>query len=193
MHNLLLENIAENVNLTAEEQETIKNYFIPRRLKKRQFLLQEGDICDRITFVSKGTLVSFSIDEKGNEHAISFAFEGYWVGDWVSLYGHEPSRLTIEALEACELLQIRAENQELLFTKVPAYERFIRIHHQNTCMELQRRLEGSLGLCADEKYDRMIKQSPVLAEKLPLGLIASYLGVSKETLSRIRRQKFAYS
>jgi CRP-like cAMP-binding protein len=193
MHNLLLENIAENVILTSEEQETIKKYFMPRRLKKRQLLLQEGDICDRFTFVSKGALVTFSIDEKGNEHAISFAFDGYWVGDWASLYGHEPSRLTIEALEACELLQIRAEYQELLFTKVPAYERYMRIHHQNTCMALQKRLESSLGLCADEKYDRLIKHSPILATKVPLNLIASYLGVSKETLSRIRKQKFAYS
>ena len=193
MHNLLLESISEHVVLTAEEQETIKKYFMPRRLKKRQFLLQEGDICDRFTFLSKGTLVSFSVDEKGNEHAISFAFEGYWVGDWVSLYGHEPSRLIIEALEACELLQIRAEYQELLFSKVPAYERYTRIRHQNTCMALQKRLESSLGLCADEKYDRLIKQSPKLATKLPLNLLASYLGVSKETLSRIRKQRFAYS
>jgi CRP-like cAMP-binding protein len=193
MHNLLLESIAEHVRLTSEEQETIRKYFMPRRLKKRQYVLQEGTVCDRFSFVAKGTLVSYSIDEKGNEHALSFAFEGCWAVDWASLYNHEPSGLTIQTLEASELLQIRAEYQELLFALVPAYERYIRINHQQTCVALQKRLEGSLGLSADEKYDRLVKQSPALATKVPLNLIASYLGVSKETLCRIRKHRFAYS
>jgi CRP-like cAMP-binding protein len=190
MYNLLLDKIIEKVNLTCAEQEIIQQYFVPKRLKKRQYLLQEGNVCDRLTFVSNGSLVSYSTDDKGCEHVISFAFDGCWAGDWASLYGKQPSSLTIEALQPCELLQIRAEHQELLFTLVPAYERFMRINHQNTCAAFQRRLESSLGLCADERYTRLIEESPVLAARIPLNLIASYLGVTPETLSRVRKQKY---
>jgi CRP-like cAMP-binding protein len=191
MYRLLLKKMCEKVDLTHEEQEIIKKFFTPKKLKKRQFLLEEGSICERFTFVNKGTLVSYSTDERGTEHVISFSFEGWWVGDLVSLFAKEPSRLTIEALEPCELLQLRADQQEFLFAQVPAYERFVRIKYQNACVSLQKRIESSLGLSAEEKYSRLVKQSPVIANKVPLNLIASYLGVTPETLSRVRKPKFA--
>ena len=193
MHKVLLKSISDVVPLTSEEQEIIKKYFVPKRLKKRQFLYQEGNVCDRYTYVSKGSLVTYSTDERGNQHVISFALEGYWVADLVSLYNREPSSLNTEALEHCELLQLKAGQQEELFKLVPAYERYTRIKYTDTCVELQKRIESSLGLTADEKYNRLIKQFPVLTAKIPLNLIASYLGVTPETLSRIRKQRYAFS
>lgn len=193
MHKLLLKKIGEIADLTYDEQEIIKRNFLPKKLKKRQFLLQEGDVCDRFTFVTKGTLVSYSTDRRGTEHVISFAFDGWWAGDLTSLFGKEPSRLTIEALEPCELLQLKADQQERLFTQIPTYEKYTRIKYQNACVALQKRIESSLGLSADEKYRRLIKQSPLIASKVPQHLIASYLGVTAETLSRIRKTTAAFA
>jgi CRP-like cAMP-binding protein len=192
MYKLLLEKLLEKVTLTLDEQEIIKSNFIPKKLRKKQFLLQAGDVCNRITFVGKGVLYTYSTDEKGNQHIIQFAFEGWWITNLYSYFTKEPSILNIEVLEECQLLQLSRENEEILFKKVPAFETFQRITYQHAFVALQRRVQSMLELSTEEKYNRLIEKYPHIAMRIPLNLIASYLGVTPETLSRIRKQMISY-
>ncbi|MCC5908557.1 MAG: Crp/Fnr family transcriptional regulator [Balneolaceae bacterium] len=186
MFERLKESLYEHVELTDEEWELCKNSFRPKRMLKRQFLLQEGDICRDLAFVEKGALYSYSVDSKGNQHVIRFAFDGWWMANLESFFTNTPSRINIEVLENSELLVLDKNNHEKLLEEIPAYERYHRIIIQNAYVALQQRVENALGLTADEKYARLIEQSPEFLNRVPLNLVASYLGVSPETLSRVR-------
>lgn len=186
MYQVLKESLQEHVSLTDEEWELCKNNFRPKRMLKRQFLLQEGDVCRELAFVEKGALYSFSVDLKSNQHIIRFAFEGWWIADLQSFFTRKPTNLYIEVLEDSELLVLDRRNHEKLLEEIPAYERYHRIILQNAYVALQRRVENAIGLTAEEKYNRLIEQNPTFMNRVPLNLVASYLGMSPETLSRVR-------
>jgi CRP-like cAMP-binding protein len=186
MYDQLFESVHEIVTLTDDEWELCKNSFRPKRMLKRQFLLQEGDVCRDLAFVEKGALYSYTVDSKGNQHVIRFAFEGWWMANLHSFFTGKPTRLNIEVLEECELLMLDRDNHEKLLDEVPAYERYHRIIVQNAYVAIQQRVENALGLTAEEKYERLIEQNPEFLNRVPLNLVASYLGVTPETLSRVR-------
>jgi len=186
MYERLKQSIEEHVSLSDEEWELCKNNFRPKRMLKRQFLLQEGDVCRELTFVEKGALCSYSVDSKGNQHVIRFAFDGWWIADLQSFFTKNPSTFNIEVLEDSELLMLDRENHEKLLEEILGYERYHRIIVQNAYVALQQRVENALGLTAEEKYARLIKQNPEFMNCVPLNLVASYLGMSPETLSRVR-------
>ncbi len=186
MFKLLKESIQEHVTLSDEEWELCKNNFRPKRMLKRQFLLQEGDVCRELTFVEKGALYSYSVDSKGNQHVLRFAFDGWWMANLQSFFTNEPTKLNIEVLEDSELLVLDRKNHEKLLEEIPAYERYHRIIVQNAYVALQERVENALGLTAEEKYARLIQHSPEFMNRVPLHLVASFLGISPETLSRVR-------
>jgi CRP-like cAMP-binding protein len=188
MFERLSESINKKVKLTDEELELCKSFFIPKKLRRKQFLLQEGDVCNRIAFVEKGALYSYSIDNKGAQRVIQFAFEGWWIADLYSFFTREPSNLNIEVLEECELLLIEPEQLEKLMQVVPAYNTYTRMVYQDAYVALQRRIEGTIGLTAEEKYSRFMSSYASIINRVPQHLIASYLGVTPETLSRIRKQ-----
>ncbi len=188
MYDLLFENIAVHVSLTEAEKEICKTLFIPKKLRKRQFLLQEGDVCRYTAFVEKGLLRTFTADEKGNEPILQFSMEGWWIADLYSFLTQEPSPYNVEALENCELLLITEPAWQELLKKVPTLERFFRILVQNNLIATQRRLMGSLSETAEEKYLNLIETSPSCMQRVPQHMIAAYLGITRETLSRIRSQ-----
>lgn len=188
MFEKLKESIQEHVLLSDDEWELCKNNFRPKRMLKRQFLLQEGDVCRQLTFVEKGALYSYSVDSKGNQHVLRFAFDGWWVGDLQSFFTDNPSTLNIEVLEDSELLVLDRRNHEKLLEEIPAYERYHRIIVENAYVAIQQRVENALGLTAEEKYARLIEHNPEFMNRVPLNLVASYLGMSPETLSRVRGQ-----
>lgn len=188
MYQVLKESIEEHVSLTNQEWELCKNNFRPKRMLKRQFLLQEGDVCRELAFVEKGALYSYTVDSKGNQHVIRFAFEGWWMANLQSFFTGEPTTLNIEVLDDSELLMLDRKNHEKLLDEIPAYERYHRIIVQNAYISLQQRAENALGLTAEEKYSRLVQQNPEFMNRVPLNLVASYLGVSPETLSRVRGQ-----
>jgi CRP-like cAMP-binding protein len=188
MYELLYKKINEKVSLSEEEFALCKTFFTPKKLRKKQYLLQQGDVCRYTAFVTKGLLRSYTVDEKGTEHIVQFALEGWWVADLYSFFTGEPSVYNIDAFEESELLLISKTNYELLLEQVPKLERFFRILTQNNLIALQRRLIGSFSKTAEENYIQLIHAHPNIVQRVPQHMIASFLGITPETLSRIRKQ-----
>ena len=184
----LLKSIRDKVSFTDEEVEILKPYFIPKKLRKRQYLLNAGDVCQYITFVEKGLLRSFTVDDKGNEHVVQFAIEGWWISDMGSFTSGKDAMYNIEALEDCELLNLTRQSMEELLIKLPVMERFFRMLMQNNIVALQRRVIAYMSLSAEEKYLKLLEVAPDIMTRASQQHIASYLSITPETLSRIRKK-----
>jgi CRP-like cAMP-binding protein len=153
-------------------------------------LLQQGEVSRSETFVTEGCLRAYYVNDKGEEHIAQFAVEDWWIGDLYSFLTNTPSTLHIEALEACELLQIDRPGLEDLYLKVPKLERFFRIIIQNAFIASQNRVLSSMSKTADERYQDFIRKYPNIEQRVSQYQVAAYLGVTPEFLSRIRK-KFA--
>ena len=189
MFELLFQKFAEKIELTEEEKELSRSFFLTKKLRRKQYLLQEGDVCKYVAFVEKGLLRSFTVDDKGHEHITQFAFEGWWIADQVSFLTGEPSEYNIEALEDCELLLLTKQAEDEMLEKIPKFERYFRILLQNNLIATQKRLASSLSQTAEEKYNELISVCPdTLPKRIPQHMLASFLGISPETFSRIRKQ-----
>lgn len=180
--------VTKTISITDEEFEFAKTLFLPKKLRKKHFLLQEGELCKYTAFVEKGLLRSFTIDEKGNEHILQFSLNGWWIADLYSFFTEEPSDFNIESLEDSELLLITKPSWDILLKEVPAFERYFRILIQNNLIVTQKRLLGSFSETAEEKYRKLLRDFPDIVQRVPQHMVASYLGITRETLSRIRRQ-----
>jgi len=187
MFELLYKKVNSIIPITEEELSSCKDLFVSKKLRKRQFLLQEGDVCKYQAFVEKGMLRSYTIDEKGTEHILQFASEGWWMADLSSYLTGEPSLFNIEALEDAELLLLTKPSWEKLMQTIPRSEHYFRILIQNNLVATQKRLMQSLVETAEEKYIKFTQTYPDCIQRLPQHMIASYLGLSRETLSRMRK------
>jgi CRP-like cAMP-binding protein len=188
MFEVLFQKFDEHIQLTEEEKQLCKTFFTPKKLRKRQYILQEGDVCKYVAFVEKGMLRSYTIDEKGNEHIMQFAFEGWWISDHYSFLTGEPAVYNIDALEDSELLLISKQAEEKMLQKIPKFEKYFRILLQNSLIATQRRLISSLSQNAEERYSQLISVCPTIPQRVPQHMMASFLGITPETLSRIRKQ-----
>lgn len=187
MFELLHQKLAEKISLTEEEFNYCKSLFKPKKLRKRQYFLQEGDVCKYQAFIEKGILRSYTIDEKHSEHILQFATEGWWMADLSSYVTGESSLFNIQAIEASELLLISKPSWDELMLSIPKFEHYFRILIQNHLVATQKRLMQSLSETAEEKYIKFSKAYPDCLQRVPQHMIASYLGVSRETLSRLRK------
>jgi CRP-like cAMP-binding protein len=185
---LLYDKINAITKISSLDFDYFKGLFVARRLRKRQYFLQEGDVCKYQAFVEKGLLRSYTVDDKGNEHILQFASEGWWLADLSSYLTGDPSFLNMDALEDAELMLITKDSWEAAMKKIPALEHYFRIIIQNNLVATQKRLLQSLAESAEEKYNRFLKIYPDCAARVPQHMIASYLGITRETLSRVRRQ-----
>lgn len=184
----LIKCIKEKLDLNEKDIETLKPFFIPKKLRKRQYVLNAGDVCQYITFVEKGMLRSFTVDAEGNEHVVQFAIEGWWVSDVGSFTSGKDAMYNIEALEDCELLHLSKPGMDELLIMVPMMERFFRILMQNNVVALQRRVVAYMSLSAEEKYLKLMEVAPDVMQRASQQHIASYLSITPETLSRVRKK-----
>jgi CRP-like cAMP-binding protein len=188
MFEKLIESIKEKVDLSESYIEILKPFFIPKKMRKRQYVLNAGDVCQYITFVEKGMLRSFTVDAEGYEHVVQFAIEGWWVSDVGSFVSGKDALYNIEALEDCELLHLSKSGMDELLVKLPVMERFFRLLMQGNIVALQRRVIAYMSLSAEEKYLKLMEVAPDVMQRASQQHIASYLSITPETLSRIRRK-----
>lgn len=188
MFELLQQKINAITEITEEEFDYFKSLFTTKKIRKRQYFLQEGDVSKYQAFVSTGLLRSYTVDEKANEHILQFASEGWWMADLSSYLHNEPSHMNMDAVEDCELLMLAKNAWEEAMKKIPALEHYFRIIIQNHLVATQKRLLQSLTQSAEEKYNGFLITYPDCVQRLPQHMIASYLGVTRETLSRVRKQ-----
>jgi CRP-like cAMP-binding protein len=188
MFETLRKALSKHITLTDDEFDAFVRHFTLRKYRKKQYVLQQGDICRHLFYVVKGCIRSFEVDDTGKEHIIQFSIEDWWVGDMESSTAQIPSRLNIECLENCELLFIEQTALERLYIEIPKLERFFRIIVQNAFMVSQRRLLAVMSKTALERYLEFTERYPQFMERIPNHHIASYLGIAPESLSRLRKE-----
>ena len=188
MFERLIGSIREKVDLSEKDIEILKPFFIPKKVRKRQYILNAGDVCQYITFVEKGMLRSFTVDSEGHEHVVQFAIEGWWVSDVGSFISGREAMYNIEALEDCELLHLNKSGMDELLVKLPVMERFFRLLMQSNIVALQRRVIAYMSLSAEEKYLKLMDVAPDIMQRASQQHIASYLSITPETLSRVRKK-----
>jgi len=186
--NLILQNLKRHVKLTSEEQEIFCASLKSKKVKRHQFLGEEGEISRYQNFVTNGCLRSYFVDENGFEHNVQFAIEDWWIGDMASFLSKKPGSLYIEALEDSEVLQLDNPTMEYLYIKIPKLERFFRILLQNAFISFEQRIISVISKTAEERYLEFITKYPLMEQRLPQIHIASYLGITPEFLSKIRKK-----
>ncbi|KFC19519.1 Crp/Fnr family transcriptional regulator [Chryseobacterium sp. FH1] len=192
MHQKLFSYINQYTSLTlsSEEETLIRSAFIPKKVKKKQFFLQEGDVSKYAGFIVKGAMRQYSVDDKGVEHIVHLYIENYWVNDRESATMLTPSVYNIDAWEDTDLLTITRPDMLDLITKIPSMAQMIRLMDERNAIASQRRLNSAISSTAEKRYEEFANNYPQFIQRFPQYLIASYLGVTQETLSRIKRQLF---
>lgn len=186
---LILKNIARHITLTADEEAYFLSILHPKKIKRKHFFLQEGEINRQTSFVLSGTLRAYTIDENGFEHILQFAPPDWWIADMYSFIAEKPGNLNIEAIEDTEVLTIQKKDLEQLYSTVPKFERFFRIITEKSLVAMRQRLIDNLSLTAKKRYQKFCQQYPSLINSLPQKQIAAYIGVTPEFLSKMLKEK----
>lgn len=185
----LLSYFGRLIPLNKEEKELVASTFHSRLFRKRQYVLQEGDVCTQFYFVVRGCLRMYKIDGKGSTHILQFAAENYWIIDLGSFHGVKPSALNIDALEDTVVLQIGRDDLVSLYRQAPKFDRIFRVLLENSFVRLQERLLQTISSTAEERYQTFLEIYPHLANRLSQVQIASFLGITPEFLSRLRNRR----
>ena len=188
MFDALRAHIAKHIDLTGEEFAECAKLFTAKKVRKTHFLLQEGEDCKNLTFVFEGCFRSYSVDTNGKEHVVQFAFDDWWISDLYSFLSGEPSTYFIDALEDSEVLLIGRAGYEQLCTDIPKFDRFFRLLLQNHHVAIHQRINTTLSMSAEERYLNLIEIYPNITQRIAQRHIASYLGITPESLSRIRKR-----
>lgn len=176
--------------LGALEKEELSTRVTERSVKRRHFILQENEVCRHYSFIVEGCFRMFSVDNKGTEHTIQFAAENDWIADIGSFHSEKPGQLYIEAIEPAVILQLEKPELLHLYRHYPKVERYFRVTIENKFVELQQRLLQNISSSAEERYLSFVAQHPILSSRLPNTIIASYIGITPEFLSKIRKGIF---
>jgi CRP-like cAMP-binding protein len=177
------------VELNDTEIAQLASFLKIKKVKKKQFIVQPGFVCRHKTYVVKGALRAYLVDNEGKEHTLAFAIEDWWISDYSSLIYQEPATLFVEALEDCILIQIDYEDEQTFLREIPKLEKFERIITQRSLAFQQKRLLSNFTKTAEERYDEFMSKYSAIANRVPQYALASYLGFSTEYLSKIRNRK----
>lgn len=186
---LLKNNLSERIPVTDSEMERVARYFKEKRIRKKKDFNREGDVCRELAFICKGALRCYSVDDKGLEHISRFAFENYWLADLHSFFTKTPSAYTIEAMEETEVLVISNDDLDRIHLEVPIMERFFRKLFVDAYTYTLERLNSNVSDSVEVRYNKLLQSQPHLFQRVPLTYIASFLGTTPETVSRIRKNR----
>ena len=181
----LKKHIQEIVSLTDEEFEYISSHFKPKQFKKHQYLIQADEQVKTIYFVISGLLKATFNDLNGKEYIIQFAMENWWISDFQAFYNNVKSITNISCLENVELLALSKENLDKICQENHKMEHFFRVKNSSGYVALQQRILSLLTTNPRERFEQFARQYPQLGQRLSKTIIASYLGISRETLSRL--------
>ncbi|ATN06448.1 MULTISPECIES: Crp/Fnr family transcriptional regulator [Chryseobacterium] len=184
----LKKHIREYIDISDEKLEKYCNAFTLQEVKKKEFLLKEGSICTYEGFVTKGCFKVFHTDRNADEQILYFGIENWWISDIDSFINNIPSKLNIQALEDSEILIIKKADKEKLYSEMPEIERLMRLKFQMSIIALQRRIIDNLSKSSEERYIEFLQKYPNTVHRLTNIQIAAYLGVTPESLSRVRRK-----
>ncbi len=173
--------------LSENQADMIKSVFTPKKLRKKQYFLQAGEVCKYTAFIVKGAMRQYSVDEKGNEHVVRLYIENWWAGDRESFIKLTPSIYNIEAVEDCDVLITTAAEFNSVIN-IPSVGEMIRHMDENHAFALAKRVNASISLPAEQRYAELLKSYPEFLQRFPQHTIASYIGITAESLSRIRKQ-----
>lgn len=184
----LLDYINRVVALTEEEESILGSLISYRKLLKGQYFLQQEDVCKFSGFVISGCTKTFYVDEEGQEHVVMFSIEDWWTSDMGSYISQKPADFNVQCLENTELIQFSYENQQQMMREIPKLERFFRIIVERAFVASQKRIVRNMSMSAKDRYLLFRNEYPKIEQRIPQYLIASYLGITKEFLSKIKSQ-----
>ena len=185
---LILSNISRHISLDAKEIAFFTSLLKAKSLNNGEFLLREGAICKYESFVIRGCLKTYYLDENGFEHIIDFSIEEWWADDLYSLLTQTPAKSNIKAIEDTEIVQISKLDLETLYRKIPKFERFFRILFQNAYITQREQINQALSASAEERYISFNKRKPYAEKRFSQKDIASYLGVTPQFLSALKKR-----
>lgn len=185
---LLLKNIARHVSLSPEEKERLSSLFEVRRYTARSSLLEAGSVSYNSYFVLSGILRSYTMDDHLVEHTISFATTNWWISDMYSFLSGQPGNVYIDVIEDALVLVLCRQQQLELFDEIPKLERYFRILIENSLVANQQRLMDNLSLSAEERYEKFCKRFPEIKHRIAQKHIASYLGITPEFFSKMKKE-----
>lgn len=188
MNDLLISSYKKHVNITEEEAVLILSCCKQASYKKGHFLVREGDVSKNNIFILKGSVRTYFIDINGHEHIIQLGIEGWWVGDLESNIFQKPGKLYVEAVEDSVVYLLPFEQLQILYEKVPVLERYYRVIFQNAFIGFHKRVLENLSMDAEQRYIAFKERYPEMDIRIPQKHIASYLGMSAEFLSRIKKR-----
>lgn len=178
--------LRRHFELSEQDAELFRSVSRTKKLRRKQYLVQEGDVWRYNAFVLKGLLRTYSVDDKGQEHYIQFSPEDWWAGDRESYVYETPAKYNVDAYEDSEVLLISKPDMEMLHANVPAFNHFMRNLLERSFIALRNRVQSNISFTAEEKYRDFLRIYPDLANRLPQHMIAAYIGITAETLSRVR-------
>lgn len=188
MFEAINQNVCRYVAFSSDELAVFNELLVRKTIAKKQFLLHEGDICRFEAYIVKGCIKSYFIDSNGFEVILTFGVEDWWVSDIDSFCTQHPSRMFIETIEDSELLLLTPQTKEQLLTRNPKFERVFRLMVQRHLASYQERLFADHAKTARERYEDFLIKYPYISQRIPQHLIAAYLGISPEFLSKIRKR-----
>jgi CRP-like cAMP-binding protein len=188
MFDQLNSHILKRIDLPAKDLERAHAYFIPKKMRKGQFLVHEGAVCGVLAYVVSGCLRQYLIDAEGIEHVVQFSLEDGWISDLQSFLSGKPASYNIDALEDCTLLMVDRSFYNALCDTIPEFNRFFRLLLEANHIANQQRITAALSRSAEEQYLSLIQSHPSLAQRVPQNQLASYLGITPQSLSRIRKE-----
>lgn len=183
----LIRHLESYIPLSDKEKTLLEERFAPRYIKRRQKILTEGNVCKHYTFIVAGCFRMYGIDDKGYEHNMQFGAENDWIADIGSFHTNKPSSLIIQAIEDSVILQVEQQDLYYLYINIPKLDRIFKVIIENKYVELQNRVLQNFSSTAEFRYLNFLEQYPLLYNRLPNTQIASYLGITPEFLSKIRK------